>query len=335
MEDELDNLTHTLTGLALSRAGLNRMTPRATLILLLAANAPDIDAVSGFGGALTYLRFHRHLTHALILLPVLPLLCVAVARIIGRRPLNWRSGYAVAMIGVALHVAMDLTNVYGVRLLLPFSGRWFRLDITHIVDVWIWAALLISVAAPALANLVSGEIGAAARSSYPARGFPIFALAFILLYDFGRAVAHARAVEMLNARIYSGAAPVRVAAFPGPLNPARWRGLVETRDSFIVFDFTLWSEFDPASGTVFYKPQPGPAIEAARRTEVFQQFLQFAQYPIWITTPAPEPENGTQVEAMDLRFGDPLNPGFVCTAVVNSRLHVAGSWFRFGAATPR
>jgi hypothetical protein len=42
-------------GLALSRAGLNRLTPQATAILLLAANAPDIDVVSAAGGSLAYL----------------------------------------------------------------------------------------------------------------------------------------------------------------------------------------------------------------------------------------------------------------------------------------
>ena len=47
----LDNPTHTLVGLMLSRAGLNRWTPRPDLLLTLAANAPDIDAVSWFGGA--------------------------------------------------------------------------------------------------------------------------------------------------------------------------------------------------------------------------------------------------------------------------------------------
>ena len=44
----MDNLTHTLTGLALSRAGLNRYYARAGLVLMLAANAPDIDVIVVF-----------------------------------------------------------------------------------------------------------------------------------------------------------------------------------------------------------------------------------------------------------------------------------------------
>ena len=54
----MDPLTHTATGLFLSRIGLNRWTPRATPILLLAANAPDLDILTASGGSLNYLHYH-------------------------------------------------------------------------------------------------------------------------------------------------------------------------------------------------------------------------------------------------------------------------------------
>ena len=52
----MDQFTHTATGLFLSRAGLNRATPYAAPILMLAANAPDADIVSLAGGSLNYLH---------------------------------------------------------------------------------------------------------------------------------------------------------------------------------------------------------------------------------------------------------------------------------------
>ena len=45
----MDNLTHTLTGVLLARAGLNRLTPRAMLIVIIAANVPDFDVVQSRG----------------------------------------------------------------------------------------------------------------------------------------------------------------------------------------------------------------------------------------------------------------------------------------------
>ena len=62
-------------------------------------------------------------------------------------------------LGVLSHLVLDWTNVYGIRLLLPFSSRWLRLDQTDVVDPWILAILLLAVAAPALARMVSAEIG--------------------------------------------------------------------------------------------------------------------------------------------------------------------------------
>jgi inner membrane protein len=332
----VDNITHSLTGLLLSRAGLDRLTPRAAWILLLAANAPDIDVVSAFGGSLNYLHYHRHFTHTLVMLPVLPFLCVLAVRLVSRKPVNWARAYAIACIGVASHLALDLTNSYGVRLLLPFSARWLHLDITNVIDFWIWGVLFISVSAPALARLVNAEIGASAQTRGGARrGFAIFALVFLTVYEGARSVAHARAVSTLESRVYSGQAPSRVAALPGPVSLFAWRGIAETPELVSIVNVNLLDDFDPAAGRTFYKPEPSSAIETARRTPVFEEFLRFSQYPYWQVTPAEQAEGGTRVEAMDLRFGDPRTPSFVATAIVDANQKVTRAWFQFGRASPR
>jgi inner membrane protein len=330
----LDNITHTLTGLMLSRAGCDRLTPRAAWILLLAANAPDIDIVTTFGGSLNFLHYHRNVTHSLIALPVLAALCVLAVRLVSRRPLRWIGAYLIALIGVASHLVLDLTNVYGVRLLEPFSGRWFRWDLTGVVDFWIWGVLVAAALAPMLARLVNAEIGAGARSG-AYRGFAIAALAFLVLYNGARYILHNRAIATLESRVYAGAAPRRVAAFPSNPSLFRWRGLAETAESFILMDIDLRGEFDPASGRTFYKPEASPALEAANRSPVFEEYLRFAQYPFWQVIPAEQTENATRVEAMDLRFGDPQSPGFVATAIVDSQLRILRAWFQFGRAAPR
>ncbi len=126
----MDNLTHTLTGLMLSRAGLDRLTPRAGAILMLAANTPDIDTVTALGGVYTYLDHHRGFTHGLPVLPLMALLPTLAAGLWPRRPagFSWLYAYLLACIGLASHLLMDWTNVYGIRLLAPISGDWFRLS---------------------------------------------------------------------------------------------------------------------------------------------------------------------------------------------------------------
>ena len=61
----MDNVTHTLFGLALAKTGLERSTPKATLALLIGANLPDFDLLAWFGGHISYLNYHRGLSHAL------------------------------------------------------------------------------------------------------------------------------------------------------------------------------------------------------------------------------------------------------------------------------
>ncbi len=57
----MDNITHSLVGLMLARAGLEKTTPRGTAMMVLAANAPDIDAVFWFSGTQTYHRMASQL----------------------------------------------------------------------------------------------------------------------------------------------------------------------------------------------------------------------------------------------------------------------------------
>jgi inner membrane protein len=332
----MDPLTHTATGLFLSRVGLKRWTPLAAPIVILAANAPDIDAVSLAGGSLNYLHYHRHLTHSLVLMPVMALLTVVVVRLVWRQPVRWVGAFFAALIGVGAHLLLDLTNMYGVRLLLPFSNDWQRLDLLSVIDLWIWAVLLLSVAAPFLARLVGSEItSGVGREIHHGRGAAIFALVFLGLYTGGKAVLHTRAVAALESRVYQDSPPERVAALPDPANPLRWRGLVETTDFYAVEDVNLLSDFDPTRATIFHKPDPDPALDAARATHAFRVFLGFSQFPLWRVSSLPEPEDSREVQVLDLRFGTPLAPGFRATATLNSRLQVQRTDFQWGTLRPR
>jgi inner membrane protein len=316
----MDNLTHSLTGVMLSRAGLNRGLPHATWLLFMAANAPDIDVIGAVAGAETYFRYHRWITHSLVSLPVIAILPVLVLRYIFRQRLPWLRAWAVSTIGVATHIALDFTNPYGIRLLLPFSDAWPGLDITSVVDVWIWAILALAVSAPAISRLVSSEIGAKKTTG---RGWAIFALLALLMYDTGRYFLHQRVMEVQRGRVYEGLQPRKVLAFPTPVNPLAWRGYVETDQFWAVNPVNLAAEFDPTTGRIFYKPDPSPAMEVARATPVFRHFLGFAKAPLCRAAPAEDPPNYMEVECRDLRFG------FAVTAVLDEALGVKRAWFHF------
>jgi hypothetical protein len=122
---------------------------------------------------------------------------------------------------------------------------------------------------------------------------------------------------------------------PNPVNPLKWRGIVETPGAYVIQDLDLASTAVSPRGTVFYTPDADPAIDAARASPAFQGFLRFSQYPLWRITPYPAVEDGKLVEVFDLRFGTPLAPGFMARAVLDARLRVLESSFQFGGARPR
>src|SRR6266702_2657712 len=155
----MDNISHSLTGLALARSGLNRVCPHATLLMILSANTPDIDIVALRGGPLSYLEWHRGYSHSLFCLPLMALLPVLVVAASYRQKLPWLRAWLLCCIGVGSHLLMDWTNSYGVRFLLPFSSAWFHLDLNGLYDGWILAVLVFAALWPVFSQLVSTEIG--------------------------------------------------------------------------------------------------------------------------------------------------------------------------------
>ncbi|HVW86886.1 MAG TPA: metal-dependent hydrolase [Bryobacteraceae bacterium] len=329
----MDNLTHSLVGLFLARAGFKRLTPRGTGIMVLAANIPDFDAVSWFGGGATYIHYHRNLTHSLLGIPVMAALAIVLVRILGGSKIRWLPAWCAAMVAVASHVILDLTNTYGVRLLLPFSGRWFHWDLTPIIDLAIWTVLLLCLAAPALARLVGSEIGERRQASSGA-GWAVVGLLLLCGYDYGRSVLHDRAVSEMDSRTFNGLAPRRVGAFPSG-NPLVWRGAAELSNAYVEVPIDLRSSFHSSDQETWYKAPRTPAVNAALQTFPFQRLLEFVQWPLWVVEPAADLEKGSRVTLIDLRFGTPREDSFASTATVDERNHVLDAHFGFGRFRPR
>lgn len=146
----MDNLTHSLVGLAAAKAGLERVSAGATALCIVAANAPDTDIVTLFAGQFTYLEHHRGITHSIVgtlaIALALPLVFYAgerlVTRLSGHAPRAKFKGLLIASLLLsASHPLLDYMNNYGVRPLLPWNPRWFYGDLVFILDPWLWLTL--------------------------------------------------------------------------------------------------------------------------------------------------------------------------------------------------
>lgn len=132
----------------MSRAGLNRRTAMATSTLVIANNLPDID-VGVFATNTLAMSFRRGWTHGVLAQATLPIALTAAIvfydRYVNKSPaeaaVKPSQILLLSYLGVLVHVFMDFTNSYGVRLLMPFSGRWFYGDALYIVDPWLYLIL--------------------------------------------------------------------------------------------------------------------------------------------------------------------------------------------------
>lgn len=330
----MDNLTHTLTGLLLARAGLNRLAPGVTPLVMVAANVPDLDIVAGAWGPVAYLEHHRGWSHSLLLAPLLALALMPFWYLfVKKRALavrDWIGAYAAALAGVLSNPLFDLPNVYGTRLLLPFRADWLHFDFVAIIDLWIWGLLLLAVLAPMLGRLVSSEIGA---RSGPGRGGAVFCLLLLAAFLGLRYQLHASAVELLTARFYGGETPKRVLALPTAGAPWRWDGMVETASAWRSVEVDLLREFDPDAGRVYYKPENLGRFESLRTTGTGRVFFDFCQAPLWRVVPVARPEGGLRVSIHDLRFGPPGDGRFSATFVVDAGGRVVEESFTMGPRT--
>jgi inner membrane protein len=307
----MDPLTHILTGSCLGRAGLNRRSGLATLTLALAAEAPDVDSFSYFGGSVFGLQHHRGITHSFLGAPFVGAMVLAmvygiylVMKRIGREPKlppNWKLLYGYAVLGALLHLFQDFTNNYGVRPFAPFNPKWYSWDIVFIVDPIMLAAMFLGLALPGLFALITEEIGSR-KPRFRGRGGAIFALlcvaAVILVRDF----EHRRAVSALNARTYRNQDPVRASAFPQPIDPFSWNGVVETQDFLFLLPVDSGSgEVDPLNQQVTrFKPEETPVTLAAKKSYLGQVYLDWAKHPL--VTAEPEEGGRYQLRFEDLRF---------------------------------
>jgi inner membrane protein len=300
----MDNLTHSLVGAVLGQAGLKRTTGLAMPALIIGANLPDVDAACFFWLEGTeHLAFRRGITHGPPALVLLPLILAGIlwafdrwqmkrgTRPEGRLPVRFGWLYAMAFIGCLSHPFFDWLNVYGIRLLEPFSTQWFYGDTLFIIDPWLWAMLIASVWWSLRREKAGGEW------MRPARVGIVVGLAYIGV----NGAISARAVEDVDS-LHGGKSlgPYMVIANPVPL--AFWEREM------------IRSSYHPSGAALLYYASRWPGSIArerqiparpcvAREVEVNSQWNAFG---FWTRAPVLQRAGDGTLVVFDARFYDPL-----------------------------
>ena len=314
----MDPLTHALASYSLKRATLPRAPRNVTLALLFAGTIADVDNLSGYFGPSTYLTFYRTWCHSLLaalLISILVTLPFSLKPKAADNAVSRTKTFIACLAAALLHLAMDLTQSAGIELLWPFSSRRFALDWAPRLDLWTLGILLAGVFLPLLSGLVTEEIGGRSKSPRGKLGATL-AFAALFLYFISRFVYHGNAVAALESRTYRGESARRVAAF-AESSPFRWHGIVETERALHDVDVPVGpaGEFDPVSARTFYKPEPSPAIDAARGSSVARRFLPIARFP---KASVEQTAAGYQVTLRDFPYDRDSGSGWRVQALVNT-----------------
>jgi inner membrane protein len=274
----MDNLCHTLAGAALGEAGLKRHTTLGTATLILASNLPDLD-VAVFATDTLAMAFRRGWTHGVIAQLTLPAILAVIVFAYGR----WRSKRGIdfggllllSYVGTWLHIFMDWLNSYGVRLLKPFSDRWYYGDALYIVD-----PILYVVFGLALVLARRGARRGHATSTRPARIGLAIAGAYMAIMLLSNWWARAEVRAGLER---AGRGELRFMVTPVFGNPLRREVIVDTGERYEkgLLWFDPFPHFRPAGYGVNINASD-PAAREAAATPRFQDFLMWSRFPFFV-----------------------------------------------------
>jgi inner membrane protein len=246
----MDTLTHALSGALLARAtapplhhapDTGQLTLRARMSAgFLAAAFPDADFVLRAIDTLTYVTFHRGITHSIILLPfwawLVAWILSGLSRL-SRRPYPWQAFYGIAALGIGIHIAGDVITSYGTMLLAPFSRHAFSIPFTFIIDPYFTGIIVL--------GLVAGIFKPKGRYS------AVAALTILGCYVGFQGILHSHAVEIGEAYVENHRLKeAQVHAFPQPLSPFNWKIVVSHDDDYEVASVNLWrtQELEASAG---------------------------------------------------------------------------------------
>lgn len=318
----MDIVTHGLASFAIARGFFPRASKAVMASAVLAGTIANIDWFSSYFGPSAYLAWHGTYTHSILAAILISAVFAAVffARVLkGGRGIEAEvsKGNAVSFdvhalrvlilgtfllpsCAALLHIAMDACQSDGVALFWPFSSRRFTADWLPGIDPWILTILIACIALPELLRLVSSEIGAKSKKPRGQTG-AIIGIALVLLYIGARATLHSNVLALMESRTFHGETPRRVSAFPETLSLLTWHGIVETESALNEIDVDAASAdtFDADSSVRQFKPNPSPALDAARNAVVARRFLATAQIP---RASLEKTETGYVVVLRDLRY---------------------------------
>lgn len=288
----MDPITHTLTGVTASNAFFkNRFGKGTTLILAVAANLPDIDALVHLTGDPSVVIWRRTFGHSVFLIPI----WAAIASGIFKRfypGLTFRTIYSLTLFGCAMHLFFDLINSFGVVPFWPVSHWRPEFGTVFIIDLALTgilaAPLILSLLPPLNPRLrLLSRISAVCAALYVAFCF----------------INRNKAEKILEAEAAHSAPQASLKyVFPEPFGPHRWHGVILNGGAYR--EYQVYSLKGEALFRREVPTQQGTKeVDAARETQLGRKLEWMFKAPVWTLQRQGDISIAT---VYDLRFNSPM-----------------------------
>jgi inner membrane protein len=318
----MDPVTHVTTGLLVSQLIPSPCRWLSALAGVLFALLPDLDYLLFWSDRLAYIRYHRGISHSLLMVPVAALTVAVLGQAVGGA--RWfRPLFFLGLAVLALHLLLDLATSYGTQLFSPFSPQKLTLDWLFIIDPYISGLFAVGAAAALVSPDWGRKVGAVCLA---------LAGGYLLLCGFYHHQALALAREVYRREAAQGAT---TAALPQPLSCRRWQliaaGPGQVKQALVQLPYlpfvqaaraaketmvpATFTNPCPQAPAVSYQPPwdlqvlawrapSSPPVRLSPEAQrILSIYLDFARFPLLFWA---EPwEDGVLLQWLDLRFSAP------------------------------
>lgn len=272
----------------MAKAGLRQKLGRGTTtILAIASNLPDIDAICLFFGGEYGFLIRRMFTHSILGILILSFFAAWVFRIFYRQ-LSYKASFFLSLLGMGLHVFYDLMNSYGVVILYPFSRERFEFAWIFIIDLMLWAWLILPFILMCFKKWRAKE----------ADIFKIIVLGTALYTSFC-GWARLKSFRILEETVLQNSVqPEFLYVFPEALGPHRFRGVFregEHYEMYLIHVFEGRAEFLRR----FHTDRENPLLQTLRQKPEVKRLEWFAKAPVWQIG---EEKGQIKAKVFDIRF---------------------------------
>jgi len=301
----MDSVTQIVLGAALGEAVLGKKIGNKAIVLgAIAGTIPDLDvAANYFTDTVTALEIHRGFTHSIVFAVVFGLLFGWLLSLWDKRATfkQWSWFWFLCFV---THPLLDAHTTWGTQLFWPFDLRLAYKNIFVIDPLYTLPFLVFLILA------MFQKRGSAKRRKFNNLGL-IISSAYMLLTLILKGITYSKFENALkNQNIAYSALETK----PSPLNTILWTANVETKDFFLIGDYSL---FDTKPVQFSLHPKNHGALGNLREESKVQRLIKITKG--WYTVS--EREDGIYLN--DLRFGmisvDPKSEKFAFSFLIEKK----------------